>query len=77
MHEVTIRVSKPYTIIAGGWTGLRPVGRRRDYTADVLGRHYHQTSKDEIKRVIRAAIYRDEHAKGIAHARVKFEFVND
>jgi hypothetical protein len=75
MHEITVHVSEPYTVIAGSWTGMRPVGRRRDYAADVLGRHIVQTSKDEIQRRIRQLIYRDETARGVAHQRVRFTFV--
>ena len=57
--EVEVTVSQPYTLIAGGWTGMRPVGRRRDYSAVVAGVTYKNTSKDGISQAIRAAVYRD------------------
>ena len=57
--EVEISVSAPYVLIGGGWTGMRPLGQRRDYTATVLGHDIKTTSKDEIQRVIRALVYRE------------------
>jgi hypothetical protein len=54
---VTVTVSAPYTVIAGGWTGMRPVGRRRTYTAEVDGVKIEQTSKPEIQRIIRRKCY--------------------
>jgi hypothetical protein len=65
---VEIRVSKPYVVIAGGWTGMRPVGRRRDYSAMVNGRQFTNTSKAEIQRVIR---------QKLRPARPIFTFVED
>lgn len=73
--QVTITVSEPYTAVAGGWTSQRPVGQRRDYRANVLGRDFHNTSKAEIQRVIRQAIYRAETSAGFLHAPVAFTFV--
>ncbi len=67
--EVTITVSAPYTLIGGGWTGMRPQGQRRDYTASVLGHDIKNTSKDDIKRTIRALYYRETGSN-----RVRFTF---
>lgn len=72
---VTITVSEPYVKIAGGATGLRPVGRRRTYRANVLGRDYVNENKSEIQSVIRAAIRREEDAARFVHVPVTFEFV--
>ena len=72
--NVTITVSQPYTAIAGGRSGMRPVGRKRDYTANVAGVDYRNTSKGEIQRVIRAAIYRAETEAGFLHVPVSFTF---
>lgn len=72
--NVTITVSQPYTAIAGGRSGLRPVGRKRTYTANVAGVDYRNTSKAEIVRVIRAAIYRAETDAGFLHVPVSFTF---
>jgi hypothetical protein len=57
MTEVAVTMSEPYTVIAGGWTGMRPVGRRRDYRAEVDGTTFCCTSKAEIQRAIRARLY--------------------
>lgn len=64
---VEIEVSAPYQLIAGGYTGLRPVGMRRDYMASVDGREYRNTSKATIQQVIRRRLY---------PARVKFRFID-
>lgn len=65
---ITVTVSEPYTAIAGGWTGMRPVGRRRTYTATVNGTRIEQTSKPEIQRIIRRKLYPQ---------RVEIIFVNE
>ena len=70
--EVTITVSAPYTLIGGGWTGMRPQGQRRDYTASVLGHAIKTTSKDDIKRTIRALMFRETGSN-----RVRFTFVQE
>ena len=57
--EVEVTVGQPYIAIAGGWSGMRPVGRKRDYTATAFGKVFRNTSKDDIARAIRAAAYRD------------------
>jgi predicted RNase H-like nuclease len=75
--NVTVTVSQPATKIAGGWTGLRPVGRVRTYRANVAGVDYTNTSKTEIQRVIRAAVYRAETAAGFLHTPVSFTFVSE
>ena len=69
---ITVLVSDPYTLIAGGWTGLRPVGMRRDYRATVNGDAIHNTSKVGIQRVIRAKLYRS----GV-RGRIVFRFTDD
>lgn len=53
---VKVAVSDPYTVIAGGWAGMRPVGRRRTYVATVDGVRIEQTSKTEIQRIIRRKV---------------------
>lgn len=53
---VTVTVSEPYTLIAGSWDGMRPVGRRRTYVATVDGVRIEQTSKDQIQRIIRRKV---------------------
>jgi len=55
--NVVITVSDPYVLIAGGWTGMRPVGLRRTYKADVDGRQFVNTNKAEIQSVIRHSLY--------------------
>jgi hypothetical protein len=55
--DVTITASEPYVLVAGGWTGMRPVGLRRTYRATVNGTHYENTSKSAIQRVIRQKNY--------------------
>ena len=74
-YNVTVTVSEPYTAIAGGWTGMRPVGVKRTYRANVLGKDYVNTSKATIQSVIRAAVYREEEKAGFLHVPVKFTFV--
>lgn len=69
---VTVHVSKPYVKIAGGWAGMRPVGLRRDYRAEVFGHHLHNTSKAEIQRVIRKYVHRFT-----GSPRVQIEFVEE
>lgn len=68
MKTVAINVSDMYVLISGGWTGMRPVGLRRDYTAEVNGKQYRNTSKAEIQRVIRHSLYPQ---------RVKFTFTQE
>lgn len=68
--EVTITVSELYVMVGGGWTGMRPQGLRRDYKATVFGVEIQNTSKDEIKRVIRQRVYRETGSH-----RVTFNFV--
>ena len=75
--NVTVTVSQPYTAIAGGRSGLRPVGRKRTYAANVAGVDYRNTSKAEIVRVIRAAIYRAETDAGFVHVPVSFTFTEE
>ncbi len=72
--NVTITVSEPYTLIAGGYTGMRPVSRLRDYSANVLGTDFKHTSKSAITRAIRAFIYREESRAGFLHIPVRFTF---
>lgn len=72
MTEVTVSVSQPYIIIGGGWTGLRPQGRRRDYRAEVLGRTFVNTNKSEIQSAIRAFLYRET-----GSSRARFAFVQE
>jgi hypothetical protein len=67
---VTVTVSQPYTVIGGGWTGLRPQGRRRDYRASYQGHDIKRTSKDEMGRYLRQLAYQ-------AGERVRIEFVEE
>ena len=69
-ETVTVKVSQPYTVIGGGWTGLRPQGRRRDYTATYQGHDIKLTTKDEIGRRIRQLAYQ-------SGVRVRIEFVEE
>lgn len=57
--QVTVKVSAPAVKIAGGRSGMRPVGIVRDYRATVFGHEIHRTSKSEIKSYIRALAYRE------------------
>lgn len=68
--NVTITVSAPYVAIAGGWSGLQPVGCKRDYTATVDGTDIKNTSKSEIQRVIRTKLYRSGY-----RGRISFTFI--
>lgn len=56
--QVIVKVSEPYTLIAGGYTSLRPVGQRRDYTAIVDGKEFKNTNKATICTLIRQYMYR-------------------
>jgi hypothetical protein len=71
--EVTITVSQPYHVVGfqGGRYGASQF-TKRDYTADVLGKRYQNTSKSEIQSVIRAAFYR-----ATGSNRVRFTFVQE
>lgn len=55
---VTIKGSRPYVRIAGGLTGMRETGLRRNYTTTFLGCDYRNQSKAEISRLIRQAAHR-------------------
>lgn len=68
MITVTVSVSKPYVAIAGGWSGMRPVGMRSTYRATVNGKHCETTNKSQIAQRIRLACYPE---------RVKVVFVQD
>jgi hypothetical protein len=68
--EVTITVSDPYILAGGGWTGMRPLGLRRTYEAEVFGRKIKNTSKDQIQRYIRQLTFRETGSD-----RVRFTFV--
>lgn len=69
---VTVMVSAPYTLIAGGWTGMRPVGRRRTYSAVIDGRRFENTCKATLQSVIQSRLRRDGH-----EGRIRFEFVDE
>lgn len=69
--EVTITVSQPAIKIAGGWTGMRPVGVVRTYTTSVLGHDIKKNSKSEIMDRVRTLYYRETGSN-----RVKFTFVD-
>lgn len=70
--EVTVHVSKPYVVIGGGWTSMRPQGLRRYYKAEIFGTKMHLTSKDEFKRRARVIAY-----KNTGSLRVQFTFVEE
>ena len=70
--EVTITVSEPYVLIGGGWTGMRPLGLRRDYRAEVDGVTFANTNKAQIMLVIRQHLYRKT-----GNDRVNFTFTNE
>jgi hypothetical protein len=69
--NITITVSRPYVLVAGGWSGMRPVGLRRDYQATVNGVDVRNTSRTEIQRVIRCKLRRS----GVTE-RVTFTFTD-
>jgi hypothetical protein len=50
---------------------MRPVGRKRDYSATIAGRDFRHTSKDGITQAIRAAVYREN------GGRVRFTWVHN
>ena len=56
-RAIEIKMSKPYVKISGGWTGMRPVGRRRTYTAIIDGVTVENESKSEIQSVIRRKLH--------------------
>lgn len=57
---VRVLVSQPYVKITGGWTGMRPVGQRRTYTATVNGTFFNVENKVGIQRAIRHYCHREE-----------------
>jgi hypothetical protein len=67
---VKVEVSEPCVKIAGGWTGLRPVGRRRTYRAEIDGVAIVQESKSEVQRLARQRLWRAGH-----RGAVQFKFI--
>jgi hypothetical protein len=57
---VEVPVSQPYNKIAGGRTGMRPIGRRRTYTATVNGVWFMNESKATFIANIRHYCNREE-----------------
>lgn len=57
---VKVTVSQPYIKVVGGWTGMRPVGYRRTYTATVNGVFFANENKATFMVNIRHYCYREE-----------------
>lgn len=57
---VRVLVSQPYTKVAGGYTGMRPVGLRRTYTATVNGVFFMNENKSTFMVNIRHYCNREE-----------------
>src|SRR5688572_30734719 len=50
---VEVLISQPYAKVTGGWTGMRPVGLRRTYSATVNGTFFTNENKATFMTNIR------------------------